>query len=439
MVRVLVALLLLLSLVVGCKKKEEAAPAPVPKAPVSKESKLGSPVAPGTLKRASVETFIGVAAPAGGDLDSLEKLAREKSKTIEVRRVALSEMFGPDLLAYVSEKLAPADATGVRASSGVIMLRGAGTDSVAIARDLLSLARELADASHGWVVDPETFQIIPAATFHEHIPAAKLDVRELVMVNGVTGQGEQPFLESAGLPRYGFPELYVREVGASQISQMTHVINGVSQMLLDGSDVDARGEIEVDFRKLGWDVEIIEGGTGKARVKARWAKVYETDDDNNLVVELVPSAGEGPEGAGKLITECFGSQPDRTSEARADDPELLAAGERARAELRKLQPHFAKGVPVHELLAIKGRFTAPDGGVEWMWVDVVAFKGDVFSGTLNNVPQLIPSLHEGQKVKVKLADVADFTHKTRDGKTVGGYSIEIWNKRQGSGAVPSPQ
>jgi uncharacterized protein YegJ (DUF2314 family) len=64
-----------------------------------------------------------------------------------------------------------------------------------------------------------------------------------------------------------------------------------------------------------------------------------------------------------------------------------------------------------------------------MWVDVVSFKGDTFSGTLANEPDLVHTVRPGQKVKVKLADIGDYVHQKADGTTSGGYSIEVFKKR----------
>lgn len=106
-------------------------------------------------------------------------------------------------------------------------------------------------------------------------------------------------------------------------------------------------------------------------------------------MELVPPSGAGAEGAAKLIDECFGHEPETVVRLEHGDPDIMAAAEKARADLARLRSHFSKGIPLDERLTIKAMFTDDKGQVEWMWVDVVAFKGSLFEGTLANDPELI--------------------------------------------------
>ena len=147
-----------------------------------------------------------------------------------------------------------------------------------------------------------------------------------------------------------------------------------------------------------------------------------------LVLELVPPGGAGPEFAAKLIDETFGVPPVVVTVVGKNDPELLAAGVKARTDLERLRSRFAEGIPHEEALAVKVRFRDDDND-ELMWVDVVAFRGDTLVGTLASIPQLIKTMRNAQKVKVKLANVVDYLHKKNGQKDAGGYSIEVFNKR----------
>ena len=419
---------------VACKAREPAPPQSKSQPVAAKPDAL---VARGTLERANVETGYGVALAAGSDPAALEQLARKKGGArFEVTRTTVTELLGPDYFAFLADRMAPADVAGLKASPAVIVIRGSGTDPIKLVRELGAVVQEVATAGRGWVVDPVTGQVHTAAEFREHIPTAHPDVRKLIVVHTIMGNNEQPFLDTAGMRRYGFPELYFAEAGTSHVDQIAHLINGVAQTLLDGGDVDERGEITVDFNKLGWKLDIIGAGTGKAVLKARWAKARDGHAEDELVVELVPPAGPGPEGAVALIESCFGAGPDHVTMLDSDDPELRAAAARARADLAKLRPRFAKGVPFGEQLTVKAKFTDAEEQVEWMWVDVVAFRGNVLEGTLANSPQLITTLRNGQKVKVKLEDVGDYLHGTPDGEPAGGYSIELMRKR---GLLPADE
>lgn len=420
---------------VACSGRDEptapAVTAPAVTAPAT-PPKAGAPVAPRTLKLAKVETEYAVAVPAGADLAALEKLAHDKAPAATVSRKTVAALFDDDQLGFLTRDLPAAEARGLTAATDTIVLHGAGTDGMALAKQLATATREVADAAHGWVLDPETFQLFTASAFHPHVPGEHPDIRQLIVVHSVMGAHEQPFLDTAGLRRYGFPELYFPEAPVGDVNPIMHLINAAAQALLDGGDVSARGEIAIDVRTLGWKISIIGDGTGKAVWKTRWATERDAKAGDDLFVELVPPAGTGTEAVAKLVDDCFGHAPDAVVDLKDDDPEILAAAEHARADLAELRTRYSSGVPFEERLSVKARFT--DGTrTEWMWVAVVSFRGDSFQGTLANDPELLTSMHDGQKVTVKIADVGDYLLAKKGGESVGGYSIEVMRKR---GLVP---
>jgi len=56
--------------------------------------------------------------------------------------------------------------------------------------------------------------------------------------------------------------------------------------------------------------------------------------------------------------------------------ELLAASARAKAKLPELQKAFTAGLQPGEFIDLKAPFPTPDGGTEWMWVEVTSWKDD---------------------------------------------------------------
>lgn len=417
-------------LLVACRSQDPPPPTPAtptPAATTPRAPQAGDLVSPGALRRATLDTSYLVALPPGADVAALERLAKARSAAVTVTRLAPRDTFNDAAMTYMARPLPAADAAAVLGAEAGLELRIAGPGGQPRARELAVVTREVADAARGWVLDYETLRAYPAAAFHAHVPGDQPDVRQLIVVRHDSGRGELPSLDTAGLRRYGLTELYVPEVGTGQVDQVTRLINGVAQALLDGGDVDAHGEIAIDFRALAWDTSIIAEGTGTAVLTARWARDPNAADDE-LVVELVPPAGRGPEGLVQVIHACFGVEPDEIRMIPADDPELLAAEARARADLHALRAHFAKGVPLDEELTIKAMFTDGDQ-VEWMWVDVVAFKGDTFAGTLANVPRLVTTVRKGQKVQVKLADVGDYFHERPGAPRAGGHAYAIIEKR----------
>ena len=109
---------------------------------------------------------------------------------------------------------------------------------------------------------------------------------------------------------------------------------------------------------------------------------------------------------------------------------LLAASQRAKAKLPALRKDFAAGLNPGEFIQVKAPFKTPDGGQEWMWVEITAWEGANIKGILKNEPFNIPSLHAGQIVQVKQEDVFDYIRQYPDGRQEGNETGAIIEKMQ---------
>ena len=78
--------------------------------------------------------------------------------------------------------------------------------------------------------------------------------------------------------------------------------------------------------------------------------------------------------------------------------------------------------------AVKGPFTDGDC-TEYMWVAVNEIGRNVITGRLGNKPVSIQSLHEGDPVEVKLADLNDWMFTDGDEK-VGGFTAKVLAHQQ---------
>jgi uncharacterized protein YegJ (DUF2314 family) len=101
------------------------------------------------------------------------------------------------------------------------------------------------------------------------------------------------------------------------------------------------------------------------------------------------------------------------------DEQLEAASTRARARLPELRSAFVAGFRPAEYLLLKAPFARPDDGHEWMWVEVVSWKGKRVRGLLRNEPFEIPTLHAGQEVEIDEDDVFDYILRHPDGTEEG--------------------
>lgn len=275
-------------LVTGCRGNDNPRPKPTQSKPATK---IGTPVQRGTLRRGHVETSYGVAIAAGTDLAPLKKLAPDALE----RKFA--ELFSDGEVIAMTYGMEANEAELLK-TTNVLVLYGTGSDGYQLAHELATKAHELATTAHGWVLDVDPLRAYRADDFVKHIPGDHPDVRKLISVHVVGGTGEVPFLDTAGLRRYGYPELYVSQVGLAQVEAADTLVNAVAQTLLNGGDVDPRGTITVEPKQFGWHFDQFPGGTGKATFTAKWALEDDADDEENAVVEIVPAAGASPEHTG---------------------------------------------------------------------------------------------------------------------------------------------
>jgi hypothetical protein len=277
----MVRVLLLVSMfVVGCKDKQAQAPAAKAPQPESHPQptqlaaavprKDGTPVAPGMLHKTTADSTYGVALGSGQDVAKLQQLAKDKGPSFDVEQVALKYLFTEDRLAGATTHMPAEQVAALKASPQVLVIHGSGSDGLKLGRDTAHVAADVADAAHGWVVDPATSSIYSAADFHAHVPGDHLDVHNLIVVRSIMGTGKQAYLITAGMHRYGVPELYVPDVAAGDVERITALVYGAAQALVEGGDVNDKGEIAI----------------GKALVTARWSRDPGTGDE---VIELVPA------------------------------------------------------------------------------------------------------------------------------------------------------
>src|SRR6185295_14362079 len=140
--------------------------------------------------------------------------------------------------------------------------------------------------------------------------------------------------------------------------------------------------------------------------------------------EVVFDRYPGPDAGAKmeaLTASAFGSRQDAPVQS-PHDAAVQAASARARERLPALKTAFQKGLPLGERILLKAGFPIPEGGTEWMWIEVSAWQGTAIRGSLQNAPTRIPTLKAGQTVAVSEAQIADYIHHHADGKDEGNLT-----------------
>ncbi len=418
----------------GCKEKETAAglhavadPKPFP----ATSPKPGSPVQRGTLHRTEFVVY-GVIAPPGADTEKLAAVARATRDVVVKEETPSGAGWNAAHADYYGKDYPPEDRPEIEKSTFALSIVANGPDA---GRRAAAAAIAVARACHGWIVDLHQHHLYTADTIADHVESATpRDVRKLIVVHQVAGGGDLTFLDTAGMERFGLPELFLADVPTAHVPGTTTLMNATAQTLLERGDLTRDGELDVDATKLTGDWHVDErkqlGGIGKITWKVTWSRGdaepgEELDPDQPVLQLSLPGTKPGSAEALLAALDTFeGAVEDKVRHFDYRD-ELDAAGVKARAALTQLRPHFAKAVPAGEELAVKAPFTTDSGNIEWMWVDVVSIKGATVDGILDNDPDEVSSLKIGARVKVKFAELADFIHARADGTKVGGYSLEV--------------
>jgi uncharacterized protein YegJ (DUF2314 family) len=231
-------------------------------------------------------------------------------------------------------------------------------------------------------------------------------------------------LVTIGMQKFGLPDLVVENVTNGMATSMAKVINLVAQTLLEGGVPDGNGELAVDVASLKSPEaraamgKLLGSATGRGRVTLRLAKRAEGDADNLLwVISFAGPHTAQQERQAALVQQLFGLRDEVSMTTH--DATVLAASERARAKAILLKPKFRKRPPEREHLRVKAPFKTTSGGNEWMWVEVVSWRGRKLEGFLDNTPDQVPSLKLGAKVTVNEAEIFDYIYTKADGTEEG--------------------
>jgi uncharacterized protein YegJ (DUF2314 family) len=412
----------------------------------------GTAAAPGTLRGPAYLMYL-VIAPAGAPVADLRARATKDlaavglAITAETDPLPRVEVVTPPLadlelsresIAYLVGEVPETDYDAIEKAAGVvaILVETDAMHALELMAKAGTVARDLAAACKGWIFVPGAGALYRADRFAEYLAGVgSLDVRRLMVVHFVAGEGDLPTIDTVGMNQLGLPELMVRDVPSQVSDQALIAVNATAQVLANGGDLSRAGAIDLDLAALGGEWMKGITGTGKLTWRVRWSagmdEPADPDPDARLELELdVAGSTAGSSEALVAVLGAFAGIVEQNMVSVADDdPELLAAAERARKELVALAPRMAKGVPPGEVLSVKAKFTGADDAVEWMWIDVVSYRGDTFVGTLANQPRMETDLELGQRVTAKLADVADYVHVDKAGKETGNYSSEIFRRR----------
>jgi uncharacterized protein YegJ (DUF2314 family) len=229
-----------------------------------------------------------------------------------------------------------------------------------------------------------------------------------------------------GMAKFGLPDIVVNNFAWSLNRPMGNLINLVAQSTTEGFTPSKDGILELNIDKLkNTDYKkkllfTLKDNAEPTLTIQLGAGNHEEGDPNNYITELLfPSRKDVSlsEEHETLLSSLFGWE-DKISYVQ-HNALITAASERAKQKLEDLRKYFNNGLAPGEFIQVKAPFLTPDGGNEWMWVEVLSWKNNVIAGLLKNQPHHIPNLKGGSEVTVKQEDVFDYIINHPDGTSEG--------------------
>lgn len=138
-----------------------------------------------------------------------------------------------------------------------------------------------------------------------------------------------------------------------------------------------------------------------------------------IVAAALASAGcaDETQGPGPSVLE-RAERDDVVSVAHAD-PAVQRAFERARASLPGFLEHLRRPPANLEAFAVKVPLRA-EGVTEYVWLNDPQQHAGSIAGTVANAPRQVATVREGQRIRVPLEDVVDWTYFDRGAQRMHG-------------------
>jgi len=323
--------------------------------------------------------------------------------------------------------LAPRVRASVPKRERVVVVRVASAQSprqIAI-RTAFAAAAAIAEKADGLVYDQLLGRIETAHDFAAHAVTAALDAptfrKDRVELLYEPKDAGVVRILTAGLSRWGGPDVEAVAVPAAAADRIADVVLAVAEAIANGA---AAGPITLSRDDLARargepypaDPTLPEGTPNALAL----ASVHpEGGDPNDFMARIEPAGGEGPLGYLELAELFFGSLAASPGEAS-----LRASRERAQRALPAALAHWsatrsassASTLLVRLPFDIAGECDAGDGagcGVESMWVDVSGYDAHAIKGKLVDDPLGATQYHRGDEISRPQTDVEEIEARDR--------------------------
>jgi hypothetical protein len=309
-----------------------------------------------------------------------------------------------------AQLLPPSSRVRVGRSTRVVTVRvSTATSSQQLAvRAAIAGAAAIAKKLDGWVDDPLLGRIETWRQFAGHAVSEPLDAstfrRDRIDVVVEPREEGVVRIVTAGLARWGAPDVEAARVPSGAQEAATTIVLGVAAAVADGL---AAGPclLSVDDlgRARGEPFPSDSGSPAPSAVSIDLVSVRaETGDANDFVARISPPSGEGPLAYLELAEHFFGPLAMESADGERDR-HAVAQGRLVTA-LARWSAEQARGAR----LAVALPFAIPgDAGTESMWVEVTRYDATSVSGTLLDDPLGATDHARGENVTRPRSEVLD--------------------------------
>lgn len=342
-----------------------------------------------------------------------------------------------DYLHYFGRGLTQDEAVQLQDTQAVFIMNFAYPDAYVWSglREAAELAVALAERTDGLLWDETTREVFTPEAWREiRLSEWDAEIPEISSMTVIHAYQDEEYVRAVtlGMEKFGLPDLVIENFSWSLNRNMGHILNLFGQAVAENPVLEKTGEYDLDIRRIQHPTvrnaqldTLEENATGIALLSLHNGKPVDGDPDNRLI-EITFERGAGPDIHARqeqILMATFGWK-DSLSRIQHDET-ILAASEKARERLPELRSAFNAGLAPGESLLVKAPFKTPDDSNEWMWVEVISWKGDSITGLLRNEPFDIPDLHAGQKVEVSQEDVFDYIRQLPDGTLEGNETGKV--------------
>ncbi len=302
------------------------------------------------------------------------------------------------------------------------------------------LASDLATNTGGYLWDEETRDFFSTKTWNEQrlFQPSKLPPNVVPQIE-THGYRNPDLIRiiTLGMKKFGLPDISLENIPVNSSRAAEKLVFLAAQKLFESPQLMREGRLNLRADEIK-SAELVNSFSFYDNAKKEtdlwlWQVGPDEGDPENRIIRLTasPQFGNGEiEALEAALTNLFGSEG-RVSYIQHNQ-ELEAASKAAQAKLPALRTRFQAKLKPNESLLVKAPFKVhgPDGGREWMWVEVLEWDGEEINGILLNDPRAIPNLKAGANVQVRMQDIFDYLLKLSDGKTEGDETSKIIEKMQ---------